>query len=103
MSIESEPNRIVAHDVDELNYSVSPWDLDMRQLTLGQLRAQIDFVQLNGMLLNHEHWSQSISAVGAMPASYLTLAGCCTERAVKYNGVEIDSQHLVYGFDAADT
>jgi len=103
MSIESEPNRIDAHDVDELNYSVSPWDLNMRQLTVGQLRAQIDFVQLNSMLLNHERWSQSISAVGATPANYLALAGCCTERTFKYNGVEIDSQHLAYGFDAADT
>lgn len=103
MSIESEPNRIDAHDVDELNYSVSPWDLDMRQVTPGKLHAQINFVQLNGMLLNHEHWSQSICAVGATPANYLALAGCCTGRAFKYNGVEFDSQHIMYGFDAAET
>ena len=103
MSIDGEPNRIDLFDVDELNYSVFPWDLDMRQMSLGQLHAQIDFAQLSGMLLNHEHWSQSISAVGATPANYLALAGCCTERAVKYNGVAIDSQHIMYGFDAAET
>ena len=103
MSIDSEPHRIDSYDVDELNYSVFPWDLDMQQMSPGQLHAQIDFVQLNGMLLSHEHWSQSISAVGATPANYLALAGCCTERAVKYNGVAIDSQHIMYGFDAAET
>ena len=102
MSTESGPYRIDAHDVDELNDSVSPWDLDMRQVTPGQLRAQIDFIQLNGILLNHEHWSQSISAVGTTPANYLALAGCCTERSFSSNGVEVDSQHLCYGFDAAD-
>ena len=103
MSIESKTNQIVAQDVDQLNYSVSPWDLYMRQVAPGRLRAQIDFVQLGGMLLNNERWSQSISAIGATPANYLALAGCRTERAAKWNGVELDSQHLGYGFDAADT
>ena len=64
---------------------------------------RVNFVQLNGMLLSHEHWSQSISAVGATPANYLALAGCCTERTVKWNGVEFDSQHLMCGFDAVET
>ena len=79
MSIESEPNRINACDIDELNYSVDPWQLDMRQISPGTMHAQIDFAQINGMLLSHEHWSQGLSAVGATPAGYLALAVCSTE------------------------
>ncbi len=105
MSIESEPNRINACDIDELNYSVDPWQLDMRQISPGTMHAQIDFAQINGMLLSHEHWSQGLSAVGATPAGYLALAVCSTEdrRAANWNGAELDSQHLGYGFDAAET
>ncbi|MDH3901487.1 MAG: hypothetical protein OEU51_10625, partial [Gammaproteobacteria bacterium] len=102
MSIESGPNRIVAHDIDELNYAVSPWQLDMRQMTPGKLHARIDFVELNGLLLNREQWSHSVSAIGATPAGYLALAGPCTERNFKWHGTEVDSQHFIYGCDAAD-
>lgn len=102
MMIDNNPIRIESDDVDELNYSVFPWDLDMRQMSSGQLHAKIDLVQLGGILVNHEHWSQSISAVGATPANYLAVAGCCTERAVKWNGVEIDAQHMMCGFDARE-
>jgi AraC family ethanolamine operon transcriptional activator len=66
------------------------------------MHARIDFVELNGMLLNREHWSQSVSAIGATPAGYLALAGPCTERTFKWHGTEVDSQHFIYGFDAAD-
>jgi AraC family ethanolamine operon transcriptional activator len=102
MSNDSSPNLIDVHDVDELNYSVSPWQLDMRQMSHGKMHARIDFVELNGMLLNREHWSQSVSAIGATPAGYLALAGPCTERTFKWHGTEVDSQHFIYGFDAAD-
>jgi hypothetical protein len=101
MSIESGPNRIVAHDIDELNYAVSPWQLDMRQMTPGKLHARIDFVELNGLLLNREQWSHSVSAIGATPAGYLALAGPCTERTFKWHATEVDSQHFIYGWDAA--
>jgi AraC family ethanolamine operon transcriptional activator len=102
VSINSGPNLIDVHDIDELNYSVDPWLLDMRQMSAGKLHARINFVEVNGMLLNREHWSQSVSATGATPADYLALSGPCTENSFQWHGTEIDSQHLYYAFDAAD-
>jgi AraC family ethanolamine operon transcriptional activator len=74
----------------------------MRQMSPGKLHARINFVELNGLLLNREHWSHSVSAIGATPAGYLALGGPCTERTFKWHGTEVDSQHFIYGFDAAD-
>ena len=102
MSKDSGPHLIDAHDIDELNYSVDPWQLVMRQMSPGKMHARINFVELNGMLLNREHWSQSVSAIGATPAGYLALAGPWAEKTFKWHGTEVDSQHFIYGFDAAD-
>jgi AraC family ethanolamine operon transcriptional activator len=102
VSINSGPNLIDVHDIDELNYSVDPWQLNMRQMSPGKLHARINFVELNGMLLNREHWSQSVHAIGATPAGYLALAGPWAEKTFKWHATEVDSQHFIYGFDAAD-
>jgi AraC family ethanolamine operon transcriptional activator len=103
MSTEAHNSGVIdAHDIDELNYSVFPWQLDMRQMSPGKLHAHIGYVEVNGMLLNREYWSQSISAIGTTPTGYLALSGPCTERLFKWHGTEIDTQHLIYGFDAGD-
>ena len=31
---------LVVHDVEELSYSVDPWQIDMRQMSSGKLNAE---------------------------------------------------------------
>lgn len=74
MTIESLAGTIQAQDVEELNHCVWPWDLRMNQMSRGQLRADLDFAQVNGVFLTRERWSHSISATGGY-ASWLSRAG----------------------------
>ena len=89
--------RIEVHDIEELNYCVSPWELDMRQISGGKFHALLDFVQINGMLLSRERWSQRVLASGVSPRDYLALAGPCTTRSFQWRGSEINSQRVLSG------
>jgi AraC family ethanolamine operon transcriptional activator len=96
--------RIEVEDVEELNHAVSPWSLEMRQISAGQLDAKLDFVQVGGILLNRESWSHRILATGATPAGYLTLAGgYCAETAPMWCGQMLIGGTLAYGFDSSET
>ena len=77
MSQQVTSGRIEVHDIEELNYCVSPWQLDMRQISGWKFHALLDFVQINGMLLSRERWSQRVRASGVSPRDYLALAGPC--------------------------
>ncbi|MBW2495864.1 MAG: helix-turn-helix domain-containing protein [Deltaproteobacteria bacterium] len=94
---------IVAGDIEELNYAVWPWELDMSQLSLGQLDAHLNFVQLDGILVNRERWSHRVFATGATPPGYLALVGPRTERTFKWCGDEIDSLHVACEFGKTAT
>lgn len=102
MTEEANAGRIQVSDIEELNYSVWPWDLRMSQLSCGKFRADLDFVQVNGILLTHERWSHRVAAIGATPADYLALAGSCSEKAFFFTGQEIGARTLVCELSAAD-
>jgi AraC-like DNA-binding protein len=96
--------RIEVEDVEELNFAVSPWALQMRQISAGRLDAKLDFVQLGGILLSRERWSHRIMATGATPAGYLALAGGYrAETAASWCGQKIIGGTLAYGFDSTET
>lgn len=97
-----QTSRIDTRDIEELNYSVDPWQLCMRQMTPGQLRASFDVLQINGILLTREHWSQRVIAKGATPEGYLALAGPSMEKNLFWCGQEIKPGCLCYGFDATE-
>lgn len=102
MTAEVEIGTIHATDIEELNYSVWPWDLRMNQLSPGRFEADLELAQVNGILLTHEHWSHRVSAIGATPSGYLALAGIRTEKPMTYAGAKIDAQTIMCGFDATD-
>jgi AraC-like DNA-binding protein len=95
--------KIVVNDVEELNYAVSPWELVMSQLSSGRLAAHLDFVQLDGLLVNRERWSRRVFATGATPPGYLALAGPCTQRTFRWCGEEIDPRHVACAFGRTET
>lgn len=103
MSSDIQSARIETHDITEHNFVVSPWQLRMQQMSLGPFSASFDALQLNGILLTHENWSQQVIANGVTPEGYLALAGPCTEKTFFWCGQEIDSRCVGYGFDASET
>jgi AraC family ethanolamine operon transcriptional activator len=102
MSLEIETGQIHAADIEELNYAVWPWDLRMQQMSPGSFLADLDFAQVNGILLTHERWSRRVTATGATPPGYLALAGVCSERTCTYSGAHIGARSIMCGRDATD-
>jgi AraC family ethanolamine operon transcriptional activator len=93
---------IHADDIEELNYVVWPWELVMRQMSLGPLRANLEFLQLDGILINRERWSNRVLATGATPAEFIALAGPCTDRSFKWCGKEVDQSRVACGIDSTE-
>jgi AraC family ethanolamine operon transcriptional activator len=93
---------IHADDIEELNYVVWPWELIMRQMSLGPLRANLEFLQLDGILINRERWSNRVLATGATPAEFIALAGPCTDRGFKWCGREVDQSRVACGIDSTE-
>lgn len=102
MPLEASTGKIQVADVEELNYAVWPWDLRMNQMSRGELRADIDFAQVNGILLTHERWSRRVSATGATPRGYIALVGNCTDKTFSFTGREIGSENVICERDGAD-
>ena len=94
---------IDASDVEELNYAVWPWELDMRQVSSGPLRANLQFLELDGILITRERWSSRVAARGSTPAEFVALAGVYTEHSFSWCGHEIDRGHIACGIDSAET
>ena len=103
MTAETIAGTINVEDIEELNYSVWPWDLRMRQMSRGKFRAHLDFAQVGGILLTHERWSRSICAVGATPAGYLAIAGSNTKTPFRYSGEDIYNGRVAFSLDTTDT
>jgi AraC family ethanolamine operon transcriptional activator len=93
---------IHADDIEQLNHAVWPWDLVMRQMSLGPLRADLEFLQLDGILINREQWSNRVLATGTTPAEFIALAGPRTDRSFNWCGEEIDQRRIACGIDAAE-
>ena len=103
MVATEKSGEIVASDIEELNYAVWPWDLTMRQLSVGRLNARLNFVQLDGILVNRERWSHRVFAMGASPPGYLALGGPCKGRTFTWCDEEIDSSKVILGFGNSET
>lgn len=103
MTAEQIAGTIHAQDIEELNYCVWPWDLRMRQMSCGEFRADLDFAQVNGILLTHERWSRSVCADGATPAGYLAIGGSNTKTPFRYSGEDICHDRVAFSLDTTDT
>jgi AraC-like DNA-binding protein len=81
---------------------VWPWDLVMRQISAGPLRADLEFLQLDGILINRERWSNRVLATGTTPAGFIALTGPCTDRNFNWCGEEVDQGRVACGIDSAE-
>jgi len=58
------------HDIEEYNQIVAPWDVNLCQTSSGQFHGRMEYLQVNGIIVYREHWSQSVLATGATPPGY---------------------------------
>ena len=70
MATQSSAGRIDSHDVEEHVQIVKPWEMILRQMSPGPFHGQLEYLQVNGMLIYREHWTRSILATGATPEGY---------------------------------
>ena len=99
MTTKADAGDIEVRDIEELNYSVWPWDLRMQQLSSGRMLANLEFAQVNGILLTHEGWSRRVFATGTTPRNYVALAGICADREFSFCGAHIRQDGVACGLD----
>lgn len=68
--------RVRSHfgDIDEFTDAADSWDADFRQLDPGPLRAEMDQIQLPGLLVISAHFDRVIDQTGASPWGARTFA-----------------------------
>jgi AraC family ethanolamine operon transcriptional activator len=89
--------RIDAHDVDELQRVVQPFEVVLRQISPGQLHARMDYVLVNGIVVYREQWSHRILATGATPPGYFFFGGPISSSAlVGWCGSELGADCLAF-------
>ena len=99
MTTKADAGDIEVRDIEELNYSVWPWDLRMQQLSSGRMLANLEFAQVNGILLTHERWSRRVFATGTTPRNYVALAGICADREFSFCGASVGQDQVACGLD----
>jgi AraC family ethanolamine operon transcriptional activator len=102
MTTKADAGTIQIGDIEELNYAVWPWELRMRQLSSGRMLANLEFAQVDGILLTHERWSKRVFAMGATPRGYLALAGICAGREFSWCGASVRQDVVSCGLDGTD-
>ena len=103
MSALASAGRIEAHDIDELQQVVQPWEVVLRQISPGRLHARMDYVQVNGIVLYRERWSRRILATGATPPGYFFVGGpALSKLAVGWCGTELGAECLAFGHPSSE-
>lgn len=97
MAISASAGRIETHDVEQFNESALPWDVVMRQVSLGPFHHQAEFLQVGGMLMYREKVSRRLLVTGATPTGFFAFGGpASSKRDVKWCGDTLSSQNLMF-------
>ena len=104
METSKEPRvgSILVGDVEELKYTVAPWQLRMNQLSSGSLHASFSFAQMNNILLIREYWTKQISAYGLSPPGFIAFAAPCAGPKLSLCGSTITAGRLVCALDGQE-
>jgi AraC family ethanolamine operon transcriptional activator len=68
--LKTAVGRLESGDVDEHSRLVEPWEVKMRQISPGQFRGRIEYLQVNGILIYREHYTHRVMGAGATPSGY---------------------------------
>jgi len=97
MSIKAIAGITESFDVEEQMQAAHPWEVSMRQMSLGKFHVWTEFLQVNGIILYREHWSNLTMITGATPEGYFVFGGPSEpEINVDWCGKELGKQRLAY-------
>jgi AraC family ethanolamine operon transcriptional activator len=97
MSTTASAGRIATHDLEEHCQVLEPWELILRQMSPGRFHGQLNYVQINGILIYREHWSQRVMATGGVPAGYMLFGSpSASGILIDWCGKEIHPGYLAY-------
>jgi len=97
MTISASAGRIETGDVEQFNQSALPWDVVMRQVSLGRFHHQAEFLQVGGMLMYREHVTRRILVTGATPTGFFAFGGPVSPKTdIKWCGDSLGTQRLVF-------
>ena len=104
MSPQGNAGRIVTHDIEECQEIVYPWDVILRQMSPGRFHGQMDYVQVNGLLIYRENWTRSVHASGTTPAGYFMLGTTLKpDNRTSWCGSDLSTSNLAFGSPASET
>ena len=94
---------LIVSDIEELTYSVDPWQLCMNQISPGRLHATFSIAQVLGILLTRESWSHRVAAAGVTPIGYIAFAAPCQGEGFTWRGHQMGRDRLAYSPRSLDT
>lgn len=98
MPPQASAGRIETQDIDAYQQIIPPWQVILRQMSPGRFRGRMEYVQVNGILIYREHWTQRVLATGATPAGFFMFGGPASPRTrIDWCGSKLDPQCLAYG------
>lgn len=92
-------------EVDELELlqqTVSPWKVEMQQLSAGKFHARERFAPVNSLLVTLENWNQRMITRGCSPPDHLIIGGIYSAIPVTWCDRQLDSKHLGIGIDSSE-
>jgi AraC family ethanolamine operon transcriptional activator len=101
--LKTAVGRVESGDVDEHSRLVEPWEVKMRQMSPGQFRGRIEYLQINGILLYREHYTQRVIGVGAAPNRYFVFGSpSCPQYDIAWCGENICSERIAFSRPSAE-
>ena len=82
--------------IEQLQQAVFPWQVQLQQLSPGEMTSQMEYLMLNGIMLYRERWSQSVYARGEPPAGY-HMFGSAFKSPTSWCGRELDRATYAHG------
>ena len=86
---------ITADSTEELSRIVAPWQLTLRQLSRGELKASARYTLVNDILVTNERWQPNVHGIGGTAPGYFTIVGNNASFPVYWKGQELVENTLV--------
>ena len=97
MPTRNSATLIESRDIDEYAELLGPWDVVLRQVSVGPYHARSDYVYVGGIHVTRHRVAQREMGTGASPAGCFTFVSPLSPgNSINYCGVESTPQRLCY-------
>ena len=89
--------RVEPQCIEELNQTVQPWQLTLRQLSSAELQPSITFKSIGDILISNDRWQSHLHGTGGSAADYFTIVGSFRTCRLPWNGQFLQENSLACG------